>query len=55
MGRFMMNAMTAAGGYSWTIVPVERRAQYMATLESASIGQDIKPFARFLASLTPAK
>jgi hypothetical protein len=55
MGRFLMNAMMAAGGYSWTIVPVERRAEYMAALESASVGQDIKPFARFLASLSPAR
>jgi hypothetical protein len=49
MGRFMMNTMMSAGGYPWTIIPVERRAGYMAALESASVGQDIKPFARFLA------
>jgi hypothetical protein len=55
MGRFLMNAMMAAGGYSWTIVPVERRADYMAALESASVSQKIKPFAQFLASLSPAK
>jgi len=55
IGRFLMNAMMAAGGYSWTIVPVERRAEYMAALESASVGQSIKPFAQFLASLSPAK
>ena len=51
MGRFLMNAMMAAGGYPWTIVPVERRAEYMAALESASIHQNIRPFAEFLASL----
>jgi Fic family protein len=55
MGRFLMNAMMSAGGYSWTIVPVERRAEYMSALESASVGQDIKPFAKFLASLAPAR
>jgi hypothetical protein len=55
MGRFLMNAMMAAGGYSWTIVPVERRAEYMSALESASVGQGIKPFAEFLASLVPAE
>jgi len=49
MGRFLMNAMMAAGGYSWTIIPVERRTEYMSALESASVFQDIKPFARFLA------
>lgn len=51
MGRFVMNTMNAAGGYPWTIIPVERRADYMAALESASVGQDIRPFAVFLAEL----
>jgi Fic family protein len=51
MGRFLMNAMMAAGGYPWTIIPVERRTEYMTTLESASVGQNIKPFAEFLAGL----
>lgn len=55
MGRFMMNAMMAAGGYSWTIVPVESRVEYMAALESASVGQDIRPFTKFLASLKPTR
>jgi hypothetical protein len=51
MGRFLMNAMTAAAGYPWTIVPVERRAEYMAALESASVDHDIRPFAGFLGTL----
>lgn len=51
MGRFLMNVMTASGGYPWTIIPLERRADYMASLESASVDQDIKPFSRFLAEL----
>jgi hypothetical protein len=51
MGRFLMNAMLASGGYPWTVVPVERRKEYMAALESASVKSDIKPFARFLADL----
>jgi len=51
MGRFLMNAMMAAGGYPWTIIPLERRATYMSALESASVNHDIKPFAEFLASL----
>lgn len=52
IGRFLMNAMMASGGYPWTIVPMESRNQYMAALEAASVGQDIKPFARLLAKLT---
>jgi hypothetical protein len=51
MGRFMMNLMMASGGYPWTIVPLERRPDYMAALESASVDQDIKPFTNFLGTL----
>ncbi len=51
MGRFLMNLMIASGGYRWTIIPLERRSEYMAALESASVDRDIKPFSTFLASL----
>lgn len=51
MGRFIMNLMMAAGGYSWTVVPVERRDEYMQALEAASVEQDITPFTEFIASL----
>ncbi|WP_426358184.1 Fic family protein [Pseudocolwellia sp. HL-MZ19] len=51
MGRFIMNLMMAAGGYSWTVVPVERRSEYMEALEAASVEQNIVPFTKFLASL----
>lgn len=50
-GRFLMNPMLAAGGYPWTVIPVERRKDYMAALEAASSAQDIAPFADFLADL----
>jgi hypothetical protein len=51
MGRFLMNVMLASGGYPWTIIPVERRDDYMAALEAASVRQDIAPFAEFVAGL----
>jgi hypothetical protein len=51
MGRFLMNVMLAAGGYPWTIIPFEKRDDYMQSLEAASVHQDIKPFTRFLATL----
>ncbi len=49
MARFVMNAMLASGGYPWTVIQVEDRDAYLAALESASIDQDIAPFARFVA------
>jgi Fic family protein len=51
MGRFLMNVMLAAGGYPWTVIPLEKRDGYMAALESASAEQDIAPFAMFLRRL----
>ncbi len=54
MGRFLMNVTMASGGYPWTIVPVERRDDYMSALESASVKQDIRPFAAFVGGLVEA-
>jgi Fic/DOC family len=51
MGRFLMNAMLASGGYPWTVIPVEQREKYMQALERASVGQDIEPLAQFLSYL----
>lgn len=54
MGRFLMNVMLGAGGYPWTVVPVEQRAAYMAALEEASVRHDIAPFADILGELVQA-
>ena len=54
MGRFLMNTMLVSGGYPWTIIPVEERDSYMGALESASVGQDIKPFSEFISWLIQA-
>jgi fido (protein-threonine AMPylation protein) len=51
MARFLMNVMMAAGGYPWTVIPLSARNTYMAALERASVGEDIAPFAEFLARL----
>lgn len=53
-GRFLMNAMLASGGYPWTIVPLEKRNDYMAALEEASTNQNIEPFTKFLGALVQA-
>jgi hypothetical protein len=41
----------ASGGYSWTVIPVEQRDNYMAALEQASVNGDITAFAQFLGRL----
>jgi hypothetical protein len=51
IGRFLMNVMLAAGGYPWTVIPLEKRDDYMDALESGSVEQDIAPFAIFLGRL----
>ena len=51
MGRFILNAMLASGGYSWTVVPIERRKEYMEALETASVKGDIEDFTKVIASL----
>jgi Fic family protein len=51
IARFLMNAMLISGGYDWTVVPIEKRKEYMAALEKASVEEDITDFARFLAGL----
>jgi hypothetical protein len=48
VGRFLMNAMLASGGYPWTVIPVEDRDNYMNALEQASVEQNIVPFTKFL-------
>jgi fido (protein-threonine AMPylation protein) len=55
IGRFLMNVMLAAGGYPWTVIPVEKRIDYMDALENASVNQDIKPFATFLGNFVSQK
>ncbi|MGO8840765.1 MAG: Fic family protein [Methyloceanibacter sp.] len=49
MARFLMNAMLASGGYPWTVIRVEDQRKYLASLDTASINNDIRPFARFIA------
>ena len=51
IARFLMNLMLASGGYQWTVVPVEKRNDYMSSLEKASVDNDISEFTRFISSL----
>lgn len=54
IGRFLMNAMLASGGFPWTVVPLAQRDRYMNALEIASTQQDILPFAAFISDLVRA-
>jgi Fic family protein len=49
VARFLMNTLLAAGGYPWTIIEVDHRDEYLATLETASVASDVRPFVRFVA------
>ena len=49
MTRFLMNLMLASGGYPWTVIRVEHRAEYMVAMDASSGGQRIEAFAGFLA------
>lgn len=49
IARFLMNTMLASGGYPWTVIRISDREPYLAALDSASIDQEIGPFARFVA------
>ncbi len=51
MGRFLMNAILASGGYKWMVIPVQKRDDYMNSLEIASVQQNIEPFAKFIGDL----
>lgn len=49
MARFLMNVLLASGGYPWTIVRVDDRAEYLQALDRASIDLELDHFARFIA------
>lgn len=55
LGRLLMNLMLASAGYAWTVVPVQRRNEYMRSLEQASSFGNIAPFAALVAGLARAQ
>ena len=48
--RFLMNFLLILGGYPWAIVQLKERVKYLSSLESASVGGNIKPFSEFIKS-----
>ena len=55
IGRFLMNAMMASGGYPWTIIRLDWRDEYLSELDAASARGDIGPLAQFLADAVEGK
>lgn len=55
IGRFLMNLFMASGGYPWTIIPMDKRNEYMSSLEAASTEGNIVPFASFISELLKAQ
>jgi len=51
IARFLMNVMLTSAGYPWTVIPVERRTEYMMVLEQASAEQNISGFSKFISHL----
>lgn len=53
--RFLMNVMMAAAGRPWTVIQFDDRDAYMASLETASVDENIEPFASFIAEAIGAQ
>jgi len=51
LGRFLMNYLLATGGYTWTIVTVQSRNEYLTALEQASTYGNVEPFANLITRL----
>lgn len=49
IGRFLMNALLASGGYPWTVIRVDNRNKYITTLENTHIKFDLTDFTKFIA------
>lgn len=52
--RFIMNALLAESGVTWTVIPVARRDEYMSALEEASQHENIVPLTTFVSELVNA-
>lgn len=50
IARFLMNLMLSSGAFPWTVIPIKERELYMQALEEASINNNIRPFAEFIAN-----
>ncbi len=46
--RFLMNAILVLSGYDWTVIRLKEKQNYFATLEQASVKNEISPLANFI-------
>ena len=49
LSRFMMNLMLASSGYTWTVIRVDRRREYLDALGCIDIDHDFLPFTTLIA------
>lgn len=49
IGRFLMNAGLASGGYPWIVIELKNRQDYFKALEAASVEGTVIPFVQFVA------
>ncbi len=45
---FLMNTLLASGGYPWTVIRVQKRSQYIDTLEKSHTPFNITDFSLFI-------
>lgn len=48
LARFVMNAVLASSGYTWTVIRLDQRTRYMQALDAASFGCDIIHFTKLI-------
>ena len=47
----LQHSQFVTAGYPWVVIPVERREEYMAALEKASVEGDVEGFGRVIGGL----
>jgi Fic/DOC family len=50
IARFIMNLMLVTGGFNWTVIRVEKRAEYMDALETCGRDNTIAKFTKLIVS-----
>ncbi|MCH5345625.1 MAG: Fic family protein [Muribaculaceae bacterium] len=51
ISHFLLNAMFASGGHPWTVIPTQRRREYLDTMYRASADGNIIPLTRLISDI----